>query len=411
MAARWSRTSRRYAAVVAAVGLATTLAACAGGESAGGAGGADCSPTIPVGGITPISGALAPAYAPFADGLKARIAYQNDNGGINGRPIELFVSDDASDPARNLAAARELVEGRDVVGVVQASSFTAGGADYLERENVAVTGYSTSSEFITKPNFFGYSNTAVGGNVLDKTSRVWGEFLKQKGATSVFGLGSGTKSGQQGAMALVRSATAAGITEGGVALNLPPGTTNYAGEVQKARAAGVDALALSTPPGQTLAFLDALRQAGVSMKAVLMTIGYDPQVLATPGMDGATAIVPFAPFELKLPAHQTYKDAMAQYADPTRIGQMSMGGWLGGDLMVTALQAAGTCPTREGLLKTLPTLRGYTADGLVPPTDFTPETHGTPPLCSYFVTVRNGAFINEGGDKPICTANAQSVPI
>src|SRR5258708_5945049 len=150
--------SKPLALVAIVAGLATATVSC--GMSNGPSGDAEsCGrDVIPLGAITALSGPSSPAYASFADGVTARIEYQNAQGGVNGRKFDLFVSDDASGPSRNLAAARELVEGRDVVGIVETSSYTGGAADYLEKNQIPVTGYATTTDFITRSNFFPYSN-------------------------------------------------------------------------------------------------------------------------------------------------------------------------------------------------------------------------------------------------------------
>jgi branched-chain amino acid transport system substrate-binding protein len=71
-----------------AVLLALVLAACTGqGPQAG-----DTSP-IKVGAIHDLTGATADVGTPYADGLKAYVAWRNANGGINGRQIELVSAD------------------------------------------------------------------------------------------------------------------------------------------------------------------------------------------------------------------------------------------------------------------------------------------------------------------------------
>jgi branched-chain amino acid transport system substrate-binding protein len=409
---RWTRLG--LLALAAGLAAATTACSGSGSDSAGGSG--SCSSDgvsaseIQLGAITSLSGANGPSFSPFADGAKARIEEQNAQGGVGGRKLVLSTSDDGSDVGRNLAAARELVEGRDVLGIMEGSSFAQGGGDYLKRQGLAVTGYAINQEFEKNPNFIGYSNIQPGASSSTATTKLWGTYLQQHGATTVYAVGSGTPQGARAATALIASAKSVGLREGVLTTDLPAGTTDYTGEAQKAKQAGVDALALPLTPAQSLAVIAAMRQAGVAPKVSLLLSGYDPAILKSgSSMEGISFVVPFAPFELGLPAHKTFADAMAKYTDNGRSGQFSMAGWLSADLMIAGIKGAGSCPTRDNVLSTIQGLRGYTADGLVPSTDFGPETHGTAPTCGHFVTVKNDAFVPDNAGKPICTADTGPV--
>jgi branched-chain amino acid transport system substrate-binding protein len=55
--------------------------------------------------------------------LEAYIAGYNERGGRNGRPVELVVRDGSFDPGKAAAAARELVDQEEVVGMAGSVSF------------------------------------------------------------------------------------------------------------------------------------------------------------------------------------------------------------------------------------------------------------------------------------------------
>jgi branched-chain amino acid transport system substrate-binding protein len=63
------------------------LSACGGGG-----GGGEAEP-IKVGAIHDLTGPTSDVGTPYAEGLKAYVAWRNENGGINGRPIELISAD------------------------------------------------------------------------------------------------------------------------------------------------------------------------------------------------------------------------------------------------------------------------------------------------------------------------------
>lgn len=105
--------TRRAAIAIAAVG-ALTLAGC---SSAGGDGGDEASAEpLRIGVIVPLSGAAGPNGGHVLAGIEAQASLINDEGGIDGRMIEVVSRDDQSTPATGVSAATDLVEeGVDVV--------------------------------------------------------------------------------------------------------------------------------------------------------------------------------------------------------------------------------------------------------------------------------------------------------
>lgn len=112
------RTTRRLA--IGLLAIALTATACGGGDSADdaadggdataadegtgddagdGGGGADGDP-IKIGAIFDRTGATSDVGAPFGDGVLAYAEWLNDNGGIDGRPLEVLHADYAYDVAQ-----------------------------------------------------------------------------------------------------------------------------------------------------------------------------------------------------------------------------------------------------------------------------------------------------------------------
>lgn len=114
---RRRRRPSRFGVAFLAV-LALVASACGGDDdSAGGSGGGGGGGTIKVGLIAPLSGPLGPIGSNFLTGAEALVDAINEDGGIDGRQIEILAEDDANDPAEGIAAARSLV-GEDVVAIL-----------------------------------------------------------------------------------------------------------------------------------------------------------------------------------------------------------------------------------------------------------------------------------------------------
>lgn len=66
--------------------------------------------TIKIGMSVPLSGSVAVAFGPVADGAQAYVNYLNANGGINGQQVELVVKDDQYDPTITATNTDELID-------------------------------------------------------------------------------------------------------------------------------------------------------------------------------------------------------------------------------------------------------------------------------------------------------------
>ncbi|MBB4663888.1 ABC transporter substrate-binding protein [Conexibacter arvalis] len=114
---------------------AAFAAGCGSGEESSSTGGGDGE--IVVGTIMPLSGpqqALSNSYA----GMRAAFADVNDRGGIGGHRVKIVVRDDQFKPAQTPKAARELVEGENVVMLCsnQGSGGLTAIAPYLQAKRV-----------------------------------------------------------------------------------------------------------------------------------------------------------------------------------------------------------------------------------------------------------------------------------
>jgi branched-chain amino acid transport system substrate-binding protein len=93
--------------IVLALGALLVAAAC-GGVSSGGST-ADKKPFV-IGAVLPFSGIYGVVGPSAQQGMQAAIAQINASGGILGRKAQLVVRDDASDPAKGVLAARDLID-------------------------------------------------------------------------------------------------------------------------------------------------------------------------------------------------------------------------------------------------------------------------------------------------------------
>jgi branched-chain amino acid transport system substrate-binding protein len=169
---------RQLAAVVALLaGLAIFVAACGDSKDEGGGGGAAKETSTPAKAAGPTAkcglgngqkatgepikiGALATKQpgTDFSEIPRTTEAYfkcVNDNGGINGRPVEMVIETEQTDPGQAASLAKKLIETDKVVGIVGNTSLIecAVNHKYYESKDFYVIGSGIAPECYSTSNF------------------------------------------------------------------------------------------------------------------------------------------------------------------------------------------------------------------------------------------------------------------
>jgi branched-chain amino acid transport system substrate-binding protein len=156
---------RRTAGLLASLTLIVSVAACSSGSSSksdsGGAasgGAVDTSKPIKVGAVAPLTGASATPGNFQLDGLKAAVAYVNDNGGILGRKVELTSEDSGGNPVQSVAKLKQLVGQKiDVVFGDLLAGYSAMVPEFTKSNIISISQNTTDSLWDTasaNPNGF-----------------------------------------------------------------------------------------------------------------------------------------------------------------------------------------------------------------------------------------------------------------
>jgi branched-chain amino acid transport system substrate-binding protein len=151
---------------VAATALSSCSSSGSGGSSIASPAGASSAPTgnpIPIGVVGSYSGPVSSSIAAAHDSIIAWAAAVNASGGINGRPVKLYVKDDGGNLSTSLTAVKSLVADDHVVALVgEAAGSAAPWAQYVESAGIPVIGgNSVDITFLSNADFYG-----VGGNLL-----------------------------------------------------------------------------------------------------------------------------------------------------------------------------------------------------------------------------------------------------
>jgi branched-chain amino acid transport system substrate-binding protein len=376
------------------------------------------SSTINIGYITSVTGDASSTFADGPAAAEARIDAINAAGGIDGRKVKLIVADDQSTPAANATAAEDLVQNKKVFAVIDYSSFTFGGAPYLQKEGIPVVGYEFDGpEWAEQPytNMFSFTppvETPFDGKYYTYTYT--GKFLKDIGVTKVGGLGYGiSPSSQESIKAMFASAATDGITKCYENESVPFGGVDFTATALALKSSGCNGVVGSFVDSSDLALSGAVKNGGITAKQLYFT-GYDQDVLATSAarsaFNGSYVQTPIL-FNPSIPGVATMFGNLKQYDSSYKAGTIpdfgAYGSYLAADLLITGLKDAGQNPTRASFIANLRKVTSYTAGGVLPsPTSFAnfgtvaslPKTS-----CDYFVQLQGTKFVEATpGGKSIC---------
>ncbi|HXY27238.1 MAG TPA: ABC transporter substrate-binding protein [Acidimicrobiales bacterium] len=341
--------------------------------------------------------------------FEARIDLQNAEGGVNGHKLVPLVLDDQTSPSQIATVVQEADS--KAFGIVSQSPLFFLAAKYPQQQGIPVTGsYSDGPEWGEQP----YTNmfAADVGSLNPKypVTTLAGNFLKAHGATVLGTYGYGiSPSSSRAAIQTSDSFKHAGGKVGVLNTTVPFGGVDFTSDALVAKQDHVDALVPEMDNNSNFALAEALQQAGVKLKASMFATGYQPSVINSPAwsaLQGDYFYSLFRPWSLPDAATKQMQAAMEKYDGYTASDFPSFSeyeAWLGADLMIKGLQAAGSNPTQAGVIKALRGITSYNAGGLLPQswdykTDF---GHDDAKSCSWFVQATKTGFVPVSS-QPTC---------
>ncbi|MFF2502012.1 ABC transporter substrate-binding protein [Streptomyces sp. NPDC058067] len=405
-----SQPIRAITATVAALLLATACNSAATGNSGNSPDGKG-SPArgvtdkaIKVGGIVSMTTASGYSKKDTDLGAKARFDRANAEGGINGRKIDyLGAEDDGQDPARNLAAARKLVQQDKVFAIAPMSSVTFSGADFLQKQQVPTFGWGTIPSFCGPSYMYGMTGCLVpmpGGTI----SQQWPEGLKQvthgsRGKTVAI-LANDNDAGTFAIRTYKQSFASAGykvtFAKSSVpATSVPSDWSAYTKEILRSnggKAPDIVVSVMQTP--YNIGLFTAVKRTGY--KGVLTDpTDYDPGLLAKSAtkeaLDGVHVLLTFAPFETKSADMDRFKADIkkASGGKDVPLNMHMMTGYMSADLFLAIAKKAGRDLTVASFQKAAD---GFSDTGTMVGDRSLPEGQKRAFGCGALVQLRNGAY-------------------
>jgi len=331
--------------------------------------------TINVGSIGDFSGPTVATQAGFFAGIRNYIQLTNDNGGVNGRKIEMHFEDDQYNPSKTLSAFQKLIDNGTfaILGQAGSSNFAAISSQITEQKIPLFGPMSTDNMQIENPYTF---NVAL--SVSDQ-NRLWVKYAlanyKGPGKPKLAFFTLNIADTPEMEAALKAAAEANGMT---IVLTekFPAATTDMSGLVTKAKQAGANYIVMYGVTGQYISVLQNEMRQGISevplLTALMGTISSIPETAGQAASQNYFAVHSIVPY----PNPGAGMDELKQYAEKYNVKQELLSdmqylyGWTLAKLFVVGLKNAGKDLTRDSFMKAVEGIKNFDTGGLSGPVTF-----------------------------------------
>lgn len=319
--------------------------------------------------VAPLTGPAKELGRAVRTGFEVAFAAANEAGGVHGRQLKLVSADDAGEPARALAAARELVEKRGVFAMVGNVGSTGAPqvAAYANEKRVLLFGAVTGTAALRQrpPDRYVFNFRASYAEETAAIVRYLVE-VKRIAPARIAVFAQDDALGEAGFDGFARALRKHGADPGkAVRVKYRRNTTDVEAAARTVQRAAKDLGAVVMIAGYKPAarFIEKLREARVRLVfANISEVGGNElaEELAQLGSgyaDGVvvTQVVPI-PTSSATPVLR-YRQQLAKYAPGEKPGFMSLEGWLAAQVLVEGLQRAGRELATERLVEALEQVR------------------------------------------------------
>ncbi len=245
---------------------------------------------ITLGSIQDLSGPIAGFGKQVRLGMMLRVDEINEQGGVNGRKIKLFVEDSAYDPKKAVLAAQKLVNQDKIfamVGHIGTAQNLAAMPVQFEKNVINFFPVTAAREMYEPFHRLKYSFAAT---YYDQMRTVAPKLAKEKGAKKICTMHQDDEFGLE-----VMRGAEDGLKAAGMALaektSYKRGATDFSSQIQKLQASGCDFVVLGTIIRETIGAIGTARKLGYSPTFLGSSAAYTDLIhkLGGPAMNGLYA--------------------------------------------------------------------------------------------------------------------------
>lgn len=317
--------------------------------------------SIKIGTTIGVTGTQAAVGTEWVKGIKTYVNYINDQGGINGRKIDLTIYDDAYTPANTVAGVKRLVEQDKVfalVGMMGSAQLAAAAPTIANAKipvicpNAPVKKFNDPfNQYLFMPFAPGYYQAAY----FVKTALAGG-------AKKFAMLALDSEYGQEGLLGFTDAIKKYG-GENVFSTSFPTTDTDFSTSVLKAKDSGADAVLTWGGTPQASLMLKEINKIGWKPKFVMSGTGNADQMVVdnagAQASEGWMVLSPMLPLDSPTPGMQQYKELLEKYYPGSQPKYFSQFSYTSMKMFVEALKTAGQNPTRESIMKALESMKDF----------------------------------------------------
>ncbi len=354
------------------------LAACGGG-------GGESAEPIKIGAIHDLTGPTSDVGTPYAEGLKGYVAWRNENGGINGRPIELI----SADYGYKVDVAEQLYTQYVQEGVVAFQGWGTGDTEALRSriaaDKIPFMSASYSANLLDMEaapyNFMigtSYSDQAI--IALRWAMDDW-KAAGNDGAPKVAFIHHDSPFGKSPIPDAQAFAEANGIAF--TAIPMPKGVTDYVAELAQAQQFGANYIIVHTVSSPAAVLVKDAQSQGLKDSIKFINLNWCADEifieLAGDAAEGVVGAIPFTPPSSPVPGHEEPDNWLkAQGSSLAEKGLHYSQGWWTMAVMAEGVKRvldAGEELNGENLRAALEGIKDFDTGGVTATISFSPESH------------------------------------
>ncbi|WP_426529959.1 ABC transporter substrate-binding protein [Bradyrhizobium sp. McL0615] len=330
---------------------------------------------IKIGQTNPFSGP-ASAYATIGKTQAAYIKMINDQGGVNGRKINLVQYDDAYSPPKAVEQVRKLVESDEVLLTFQLLGTPSNAAvqKYLNSKKVPQLFAATGASKFTDPKNFPWTMGFNPNYFVE--GRIYGQYILKEYPNAKIGilyqnddLGKDYQNGIKAGLG--DKAAKMIVSEASYEVSDP----TIDSQILKIKDAGADLFFSATTPKQAAQAIKKIAELGWKPVHILdinaTSVG---AVMKPAGLEASKGVIsvnygkdPLDPSWKDDPGMKRYFEFMAKYyPDGDKDSSFNSYGYMTTELLIHVLKACGDNLTRENVLKQATSLKNVKLDLLLP---------------------------------------------